>query len=94
VIVIGRVVAVRHVIQINGKPHGTLDFHVDPPTTEVFVNDKLRGTADDFDGSPQKLHLLPGMHKITLKTPEGEKVVKNIDIRAGTEIEIKLDFED
>ena len=55
---------------------------------------KLRGTVDDFDGRPQKLHLLPGLHKITLRMPQGQKVSRTLDIRAGTEIDIKLDFAD
>lgn len=94
VIVVGRPVAVRNAVMIEGRAHGTVDFHVDPSTTEVYVNGRLRGTVDDFDGSPQKLHLLPGLHKITLKTPDGQKVTRAIDIRAGTEIELRLDFEE
>lgn len=94
VIVVGRPVAVRSVVMIEGRAHGTLDFHVQPSTTEVYVNGRLRGTVDDFDGSPQKLHLLPGLHKISLQTPGGQKVTREIDIRAGTELEIKLDLEE
>lgn len=94
VILVGSPVHVRNVVVVDGKPRGTLDFHVDPSTTEVYVNGRLRGTADDFDGSPQKLHLVPGLHKVTLKTPDGETLTKNIDIRAGTELEIKLDFDE
>jgi hypothetical protein len=94
VIRVGAPVQVRHVVVVDGKPRGTLDFHVDPSQTEVYVDGRLRGTADDFDGSPQKLHLVPGLHKVTLKTPEGESITKNIDIRAGTELEIRLDFDE
>jgi hypothetical protein len=93
VIVVGAPVHVRNAVVVDGKPRGTLDFHVDPSQTEVYVDGKLRGTADDFDGSPQKLHLVSGLHKVTLKTPDGETVTKNIDIRAGTELEIKFDFD-
>ncbi len=93
VIVVGRPVAVRNVVHINGRPHGSIDFSVDPSTTEVYVNGKLRGTVDDFDGSPQKLHLIPGQHTISLKTPDGQNLTKQIDIRAGTEINLKLDFD-
>jgi hypothetical protein len=93
VIVVGAPVRVRNVVVVDGKPRGTLDFHVDPSQTEVYVDGTLRGTADDFDGLPQKLHLVPGLHKITLKTPDGESVTRNIDIRAGTELEIRLDFD-
>jgi hypothetical protein len=93
VIVVGRPAVVKNVVMINGQPYGTIDFSVDPSTTEVYVDDKMRGTVDDFDGSPQKLHLRPGAHVITLKTPEGEKVSRTIDIQAGTEINLKLDLD-
>jgi hypothetical protein len=85
---------VKHVVRIDGRPYGTIDFSVDPSKTEVFVDGKLRGTVDDFDGRPQKLHLLPGLHKITLRTPKGAKVSRTLDIRAATEIDVKLDFDD
>src|SRR3972149_5983281 len=62
IILVGAPVHVRNVRVVDGKPRGTPDFHVDPSTTEVYVDGRLRGTADDFDGSPQKLHLVPGPH--------------------------------
>ncbi len=94
VLVVGKPGEVKNVVRIDGRPHGSIDFSVDPKKTEVFVDGKLRGTVDDFDGRPQKLHLLPGLHKITLRTPQGQKVSRTLDIRAGTEIDIRLDFAD
>jgi hypothetical protein len=90
VLVVSRPAKVKHVVRIDGRPHGTIDFSVDPSETEVYVDDKLQGTVDDFDGRPQKLHLLPGLHKITLRTPKGAKVSRTLDIRAATEIDVKL----
>lgn len=92
VLVVGKPGKVKNVVRINGRPHGSIDFSVDPEETEVFVDGKHRGTVDDFDGRPQKLHLLPGLHQITLRTPQGQKASRTLDIRAGTEIDIRLDF--
>ncbi len=94
VLVVSKPGKVKNVVRIDGRLHGSIDFSADPKKTEVFVDGKLRGTVDNFDGRPQKLHLLPGLHKITLRMPQGQKVSRTLDIRAGTEIDIKLDFAD
>ncbi|MEE9217666.1 MAG: hypothetical protein V3U98_01220 [Acidobacteriota bacterium] len=92
ILVLSQPTRVRQVVYINGHPHGTLDFAVDPKTTQVYVDGKLLGTVDDFDGRPQKLHLVAGMHNIVLRTPDGQRASRVVDIRAGVEINVKLDF--
>lgn len=39
---------------------------VAPPETEVYVDGRLAGTADDFDGFTQRLRVPPGEHGIEL----------------------------
>jgi len=93
VIVVGRPVVLVAPIVIKGRPHGAIDVDVEPETTQVFVDGTLRGQADDFDGIPQKLYLLPGTHRIMLKTPDGEEVSQKVRVVAGEEINLKMDLE-
>jgi hypothetical protein len=46
---------------------GSLRVIVEPATTRVFVDGYYAGTADDFDGLFQRLHVAAGRHEITLK---------------------------
>jgi hypothetical protein len=46
---------------------GSLRVMVVPEKTRVFVDGYYAGTADDFDGLFQRLHVAAGRHDITLK---------------------------
>jgi len=91
-IVVGRPVRVAPVV-VSGRPHGAIDFDVTPEATKVYVEGELRGVVDDFDGTPGKLHLLPGAHKIRLETPDGDSWEEMIRIVADHEINIKLELD-
>ena len=41
-------------------------MQVTPKQTEVFIDNMYVGTADDFDGIFQRLHIFPGAHEVTL----------------------------
>jgi hypothetical protein len=63
-----------------GYPYGGFDgaalrVQVTPRDTEVFIDNYYAGTADDFDGLFQRLHLEPGAHDITLYR-EGYRTVR------------------
>lgn len=92
VIVVGQPRAVRHTVVIHGRPAGVLDLNLKPKTTEVWVDGRFRGIADDFDGIPQKLLLAQGQHLLKLVTPDGVEITRNIRVQAGTEINIGLDL--
>ncbi len=92
-IVVGTPVRVVTPVYVSGKSAGSIDFDVEPDTTQVYVDGALRGTVDDFDGFPQHLKLRPGNHSLTLRTPEGVEVTKDIRITAGTKIKIKLELD-
>jgi hypothetical protein len=49
-----------------GFDGASLRVQVTPRDTEVFIDNYYAGTADDFDGLFQRLHLEPGAHDITL----------------------------
>lgn len=53
----------------------TLRVQVTPRETEVFIDNYYAGTADDFDGLFQRLHVEPGAHDITLYR-EGYRTVR------------------
>jgi hypothetical protein len=52
-----------------------LRVQVTPRDTEVFIDNYYAGTADDFDGMFQRLHIEPGAHDITLYR-EGFRTVR------------------
>jgi hypothetical protein len=49
-----------------GFDGASLRVQVTPRDTEVFIDNYYAGTADDFDGLFQRLHVEPGAHDITL----------------------------
>ena len=53
----------------------SLRVQVTPRETEVFIDNYYAGTADDFDGLFQRLHVEPGAHDITLYR-EGYRTVR------------------
>ena len=53
----------------------SLRVQVTPRDTEVFIDNYYAGTADDFDGLFQRLHVGPGAHDITLWR-EGYRTVR------------------
>jgi len=90
--VVGKPRPARRPIVLQGRPHGLLDLNVKPRATEVWVDGRLRGTCDAFDGFPDKLAVLPGTRRIRLVTPDGLDVVREIRIRAGVERNVGLDL--
>lgn len=49
------------------RDSGAVRVLVDPSETRVFVDGYYAGTADEFDGLFQRLHVSPGRHEIALK---------------------------
>ncbi len=92
VIVVGPARAARHTVTVLGRPAGVLDLNLKPKATEVWVDGRFRGIADDFDGIPQKLLLAQGQHRLKLVTPDGVEIARDIRVQAGTEINIGLDL--
>lgn len=90
VIVVGQPRILNRTVIIDGRPHGVLDLNVRPKATQVWVNDEFRGHAEAFDGRPEKLWLLPGRQTIRLVTPDGVEVTREVRIKAGVELELRL----
>ena len=92
VIVVGKPKPAPRVVVVNGTRHGVLDLNVKPKATRVWIDGKLRGTCDAFDGFPHKLTLAPGIHTIKFVTPEGIEAARDVRVRAGVEVNVGLDL--
>ncbi len=92
VIVLGRPRPIRTTVVLGGRPAAVIDFNVKPRATRIYVDGIFRGTADDFDGWPQKMHLRPGTHRIRLETPDGRHVARTVALASATEIDLRLDL--
>jgi hypothetical protein len=90
VLVVQHPVAMSAPVIISGRPQGAIDLDVSPEETLVWVDGKLRGTCDDFDGVPAKLYLLPGIHTLKLKLPGGEEHTQKVHVVAGREFQLSL----
>ncbi len=82
----------RTTVVVNKHRFGTVDTDVKPKTTEIWVDDVYHGTCDAYDGSPDKLYLRPGQHRLLLVTPDGVEVRREVRVLAGERINLRLDL--
>lgn len=62
---------------------GALDIDVSPGKTEVWIDGRYTGTADDFDGFPQYLWLDRGTYDVVLFREGYKTIARQITVRAG-----------
>jgi hypothetical protein len=62
---------------------GALDIDVSPGKTEVWIDGRYTGTADDFDGFPQYLWLDRGVYDVVLFREGYKTIARQITIRPG-----------
>ncbi len=67
---------------------GALDIDVSPGKTEVWIDGRYLGTADDFDGFPQYLWLDKGVYDLALYRDGYKTIARQITIYGGTVISI------
>jgi hypothetical protein len=63
---------------------GALDVDVSPGKTEVWIDGRYVGTADDFDGFPQYLWLDRGVYDLALYRDGYKTIARQITIHEGT----------
>lgn len=68
---------------------GFVDLDVEPEEAEVWLGDRLVGTADDFDGFPDLLPLRPGRRTITLRHHGYKELKLRLEVMADTKIRIR-----
>jgi hypothetical protein len=71
-----------------GANWASVKTDVDPEEARVYLDGKYIGTADDFDGWPDKLYLRPGHYRLEFRLSGYEPKVVEVDARRGTELKI------
>ena len=72
--------------------HASVRVLVDPSAAEVYVDGYYAGTADDFDGIFQRLHIAPGDHEITLQLNGYQTWSADIDAAPGSTVMLRHDM--
>jgi hypothetical protein len=67
---------------------GALDVDVSPGKTEVWLDGRYVGTADDFDGFPQYLWLDRGTYDLVLFREGYKTIARQITVRPGAVMSI------
>lgn len=62
---------------------GALDLDVSPGKTEVWIDGRYTGTADDFDGFPQYLWLDRGTYDVVLYRDGYKTIARQVTVRPG-----------
>ena len=70
-------------------PYGALDTDVSPERAQVWVNGKLLGVADDFDGFPTYLWLKQGVYDVVFYLDGYETISRQYVIRPGQIIDVE-----
>ena len=65
-----------------------VDVEVKPDTAEVFLDGVFVGKADDFDGYPDYLYLLPGKYQVELRHPLYQPVKIDLEVKRGQKVEL------
>jgi hypothetical protein len=63
---------------------------ISPEEAQVYLDGRLIGTADDFDGWPDNLYLGPGHYRIEFRLEGYQPLTKEVDAQPG----VRLDFKD
>ncbi len=69
-----------------------VDVEVKPDSAEVFLDGTYIGKADDFDGFPGFLYLLPGKYRLELKHPLYEPVAVDVEVARGQKVEVSREM--
>ena len=67
---------------------GVVDTDVSPDEAQVFLDGRLIGTADDFDGFPDYLYLKPGKYTLEFRLEGFETQSIAVDARPGVKIDV------
>jgi hypothetical protein len=73
--------------RLSGR-YAIVDTDVNPDEAELTLNGKYIGTADDFDGYPDYLYLLPGKYHLEFKLAGYETYAVDVDAHAGQKVHL------
>lgn len=74
---------------VEGAPAGALDLDVSPEGAQIYVDGKLVGIADDFDGFPDYLWLPKGTYDVVIFSPGFETISRQYSIYGGLVIDVE-----
>ncbi len=57
------------VVRVERVRYGSIDFNVRPQRSQIYIDGKLLGIADDFNGYPQTARLPAGRYNIRVVAP-------------------------
>jgi hypothetical protein len=67
----------------------SLRLQVSPREAEVFVDGYYAGTVDDFDGTFQRLHVVPGDHDLELFLPGHRSYQQKVYLQPGKTFNVR-----
>lgn len=74
-------------------PTSGVRLQVTPKQAEVFVDGYLAGTVDDFDGTFQRLRLVPGEHELVIYLDGYRTVRQKLLLTAGADFKVRHTME-
>ncbi len=80
------------VVTVEKVRYGSIDFNIRPQKSRVYINGRLLGLADDFNGYPQTARLPAGTYTVRVVSPEGRVEERRIYVGAGRELNFNLRF--
>ena len=72
-----------------GATMGALDLDVSPEGAQIYVDGKLIGIADDFDGYPTYLWLDKGTYDVVIFAPGFQTIARQYSVYAGMVIDVE-----
>ncbi len=80
------------VVRVERVRYGSIDFNIRPQKSQIYIDGKLLGIADDFNGYPQTARLPAGRYNIRVVTPNGHVESRRVYVVAGRELNFNLKF--
>jgi hypothetical protein len=68
--------------------YASIKTDVEPDEARVYLDGRLIGTADDYDGFPRTLHVRPGSHHLEFRLRHHRSYAVDVNARANERIDI------
>jgi hypothetical protein len=68
--------------------YASIKTDVEPDEARVYLDGRLIGTADDYDGFPRTLHVRPGAHHLEFRLRHHRSYAVDVNARANERIDI------
>ncbi len=69
-----------------------IDLEVKPDSAEVLLDGAYVGKADDFDGVPGFLYLLPGKYRLEFRHPLYAPITVDLEVGRGQKVEVSREM--